>query len=167
MEIGKIGRKDVFMSTTICEDRLSSHAMNCSRGKEWYRKSDERTRRMSGGDRDESLIVMSNTRRGCLSPQSSLSVHVADRDSSTYSYGVLMRMPACVQLKGQISITFTRRKTHDLLCEIDIVRLQSLLLSWNLASRTTNLLCFECRLVGLEHNIIITLNIIDAEVVVI
>ena len=33
MEIGKIGRKDVFMSTTICEDRLSSHAMNCSRGK--------------------------------------------------------------------------------------------------------------------------------------
>lgn len=78
-----------------------------------------------------------------------------------------MRMPACVQLKGQILITFTRRKTHDLLCEIDIVRLQSLLLSWNLASRTTNLLRFERRLVGLEHNIIITLNIIDAEVVVI
>jgi hypothetical protein len=30
MGLEDIGRKDVFMSTTICEDRLSSLAMNCS-----------------------------------------------------------------------------------------------------------------------------------------
>jgi hypothetical protein len=56
MGLEDIGRKDVFMSTTICEDRLSSHAMNCSRGKEWYRKSGERTRRFGKGNRDERLL---------------------------------------------------------------------------------------------------------------
>jgi hypothetical protein len=66
----KKGAKRVyFMSTTICEDRLSSHAMNVGLIEDEGRRIEDRGE-MEVVRRRWSLIVMSSTRKGCSLPQS-------------------------------------------------------------------------------------------------
>ena len=67
------------MSTTICEDRLSSHAMNVGLIEDEGRRIEDR-REMKEVRWRWSLIVMSSTRKGCSLPQSG-NQHVSTRAS--------------------------------------------------------------------------------------
>jgi len=73
------------MSTTICEDRLSSHAMNVGLIEDEGRRLEGR-REMKGWRWRRSLIVMSSTRKGCSLPQS------GNQHKSTESIMVLTAM---------------------------------------------------------------------------
>jgi len=58
--------------------------------------------------------------------------------------------------------------THNLLGEVDPLRLQTLFLAWRFpAPRTTNLLRLERRLVRLQHYIVVAIHVVHPEVVVV
>lgn len=86
----------------------------------------------------------------------------------THSYGVLLGVPARVQL---VIVSMRRLTstdfTHNLFRKVDVVRLQTVLLSWHFASRTANLLCLKRRLIRLQDRVLIAVDIVDPEVVVV
>lgn len=93
----------------------------------------------------------------------------------TYRNRVLLRMPAPMQLNATSALTARAHDaTHNLLPEINPFRLHLILLA-SLPSLTlclstataTNLLGLERRLVSLENGIVLSVDVVDPEVVVI
>lgn len=73
-------------------------------------------------------------------------------------------MPAGVELRVSEA---TGIETYDLLGEINALRLKRLLFARRLSSSSADFLRFERRLVGLQDNIIVAVDVVNAEVIVI
>jgi hypothetical protein len=61
----------------------------------------------------------------------------------------------------------TAKGTHYLLGKVNVLRLEAFLFAWCLSSCPADLLRFERRFVGLQYDVVVVVDIVDAEVVVI
>jgi len=83
------------MSTTICEDRLSSHAMNVGSIEDEGRRLEEREE-MEGVEVEMVAYCNVEYKKRLFVAAIWESAHVYRSNHDTHSYGVLVRVPACV-----------------------------------------------------------------------
>lgn len=81
-------------------------------------------------------------------------------------------MPASMQLESLSDKVARSRSIHrpvayNFLREIDSFGLQSFLLAGHLSTRSSDLLCFEGRFIRLEDNVVVSIDVVDSEVVVV
>ena len=92
-------------------------------------------------------MTASSTKTGCLSPQSGISL----ARWTTYSNRILSGMPAGVE---------------NLFGKVDAFCLYALFFATRLAS-AANLFRLECGFVGLQHRVVVAVDVVDSEIVVV